>query len=123
LSGENYWEHQGKIDGLTFIIEVYSDIVAFALTAIVGTAAVWAVRRGLLRLHPLGWVLLAVGGLIYMVMPRVLFATYMADQRLPIAVAFMVIACAHLELRHRLVRRGFLVMLLVLLVVRVMEVD
>ena len=123
LSGENYWEHQGKIDGLTFIIEVYSDIVAFALTAIVGTAAVWAARRGLLRLHPLGWVLLVVGGLIYMVMPRVLFATYMADQRLPIAVAFMVIACAHLELRHRLVRRGFLVMLLVLLVVRVMEVD
>jgi len=123
LSGENYWEHQGKIDGLTFIIEVYSDIVAFALTAIVGTAAVWAVRRGLLRLHPLGWVLLAVGGLIYMVMPRVLFATYMADQRLPIAVAFMVIACAHLEMRHRLVRRGFLAMLLVLLVVRVMEVD
>jgi hypothetical protein len=52
-----------------------------------------------------------------------MFATYMADQRLPIAVAFMLIACVHLELRHRLVRRGFLALLLVALVLRVIEVD
>ena len=83
----------------------------------------WAVRHRLLRLHPLGLMLLAVGGFVYLVMPRVLFATYMADQRLPIALAFMVIACAHLELRHRLVRRGFLALLMIMLVVRVIEVD
>jgi hypothetical protein len=47
----------------------------------------------------------------------------MADQRLPIAVAFMLIACVHLELRHRMVRRGFLALLLVALVLRVIEVD
>jgi hypothetical protein len=56
-------------------------------------------------------------------MPQMLFATYMADQRLPIALAFMVIACVHLQMRHRIVRRGFLALLLVLLVVRVIEVD
>ena len=123
LKGEFSWEQQGKIDGLIYAIEVYSDLVAFALAAIAVTAVAWAVRHKLLRLHPLGFMLLAVGGFVYLVMPRVLFATYMADQRLPIALALMVLACAHLELRHRLVRRGFLALLMIMLVVRVIEVD
>jgi hypothetical protein len=123
LAGENYWDEQGKIDGLIFVIQTYSDIVAFALAAIVAAAAVWATRRGLLRFHPLGGVILLVGGIIYLALPRVAFATYLADQRLPIALAFMLVACAHLQLRHRLVRRGFLAIALVMLVVRVIEVD
>jgi hypothetical protein len=123
LAGENYWDQQGKIDGLIYIIEVYSDIVAFLLTAIAALAIGWAARRRLLRLHAVGWLLLAIAGIVYLAMPRVVFATYMADQRLPIAAAFMVLACAHLDLHHRLVRRGFLALLLVLLVVRVIEVD
>jgi hypothetical protein len=117
------WEPRGKIDGLIYVIEVYSDIVAFILAASIGAAAIWAVRHRLLHFHPVGWFLLLVGCVIYLAMPRVLFATYMADQRLPIAVAFMLIACVHLELRHRLVRRGFLALLLVALVLRVIEVD
>jgi hypothetical protein len=64
-----------------------------------------------------------VGGLTYLVMPRILFATYMADQRLPIALAFMLVACLYLEARHRLVRRGFIATLLILLAIRVIEVD
>lgn len=123
LVGEYNWEQQGKIDGLVYVIEVYSDIVAFVLTAVVAAAGFWAARHRLLRLHPVGWVLLAVGGCVYLAMPRVMFATYMADQRLPVALAFMLIACVHLEMRHRLVRRAFPVLLLFLLVVRVIEVD
>ena len=57
-------------------------------------------RHRALKFHPFGWVLLAVGAIIYLAMPRVLFDTFMADQRLPISLAFMVIACAHLNLRH-----------------------
>jgi hypothetical protein len=117
------WEPRGKIDGLIYVIEVYSDVVAFVVVASIGAAAIWAFRRGLLRFHPVGWLLLLVGCLIYLALPRILFSTYMADQRLPIAVAFMLIACVQLELRHRLVRRGFLALLLVALVVRVIEVD
>ena len=123
LAGEFYWEQQGKIDGLVYVIEVYSDIVAFMLIAIAAAAAIWAARHRLLRVHPVGWALLLVGALVYFAMPRILFATYMADQRMPIALAFMVIACLHLELRHRIVRRGFLALLLLMLVVRVIEVD
>ncbi len=117
------WEPRGKIDGLVYIIEVYSDIVAFALAGVIAAAAAWAVRRRLLRFHPLGWMLLLVGGLVYLALPRSMFATYMADQRVPIAVAFMLIACVQVELRHQLVRRGFMALLLVVLIVRVIEVD
>lgn len=117
------WEPRGKIDGLVYIIEVYSDIVAFALAGIVAAAAVWAVRHRLLRFHPAGWMLLLVGGIVYLALPRAMFATYMADQRVPVAVAFMLIACTQIELRHQIVRRGFMALVMVVLIVRVIEVD
>jgi hypothetical protein len=123
LSGENFWEPRGKIDGLVYVIEVYSDYVAFALTAIVALSAAWAVRQRALRLHQYGWMLLAVGGLVYLAMPRVMFETYMADQRLPIALAFMVIACAQLEFQTRTVCMVFATVLVTLLAVRVTEVQ
>jgi hypothetical protein len=123
LARENYWEPLGKLDGLIYAIQVYSDVVTVALLAIAVVALIWAVRHGVMRFHPLGWALLAVGGLTYLVMPRVLFATYLADQRLPIALAFMLVGCLYLETRHRMVRRGFIAMLFVLLALRVIEVD
>jgi hypothetical protein len=76
-----------------------------------------------MRFHPLFWVMLAVTGIVYLAMPRVAFATYMADQRLPIAFAFMLVACIDIDLRHRIVRHGFLAFLVVTLLVRVIEVD
>jgi hypothetical protein len=123
LVSEFYWEKLGKIDGLVYVVEVYSDIVAFLLIAAAAAGAIWAARHRLLRLHPVGWAMLGVGSAVYVAMPHMLFATYMADQRLPIALAFMVIGCVHLEMRHRMVRRGFLALLLFLLVARVIEVD
>jgi len=56
-------------------------------------------------------------------LPRVLFSTYLADQRLPVALAFMLIACLQIELRQRMVRRGFITLLMIFLVIRVIEVD
>lgn len=123
LAEENYWERLGKIDGLIYAIQVYSDIAAFALMALAIAGLVWSVRHNLMRFHPLFWVMLVVVGIVYLAMPRVAFATYMADQRLPIAFAFMLIACIDIDLRHRVVRRGFLAFLVVTLLVRVIEVD
>ena len=123
LSGENYWEPLGKLGGLMYIVEVYSDAIAIVLIAALSVAAIWAVRHRLLRLHPIGVMLLLVGGLVYLALPRVMFATYLADQRLPVALAFLVIACIHVDMNYRLARRGFLALVLILLVVRVIEVD
>ncbi|MFL6834805.1 MAG: hypothetical protein ACJ8F0_19665 [Xanthobacteraceae bacterium] len=117
------WELNGKLNGLLFVIEVYSRAATFFLATIVVIAALFAVRHRALQFHPFGWVLLAVGGVTYLALPRVLFDTYMADQRLPIALAFMIIACAHLDLRDEFVRRGFATVLVLLLAVRAFEVQ
>jgi hypothetical protein len=47
----------------------------------------------------------------------------MADQRLPIAFTFMLIACVDVDLRHRIVRRGFIALIIIVLLMRVIEVD
>ena len=123
LSGVNVWEPLGKIDGLKYIVEVYSDTVAFILIGAFAIGIAWAMRQRLLRFHLVGIALLIVGGAVYMALPRMMFATYMADQRLPIALAFFIIACLNIDMGHRLVRRGFLALLFILVVVRVIEVD
>jgi hypothetical protein len=117
------WEPLGKLDGIINVVAVYSDIVTFGLMAIVIAGGVWAVRRRLLRFHPLGWWIAGVGLVVYLALPRVMFDSYMADQRVAVPLAYMLIACANVDLRLRLVRRGFIVMLLVLLAARMIEVD
>ena len=123
LARDFNWEQSGKIDGLIFVFDVYYDFVAIALVGVASIALVWAVRHKVMHFHATGWLLLAIGGVVYFAMPRVLFATYMADQRLPIGLAFMILACLDLELRHRLVRRGFAAVLVLLVTVRVAEVQ
>ena len=123
LRGTFLWEFYGKLDGLIYVVEVYSHFAAFLLTGIVAFAAGWAMRHRALKFHSFGWVLLAIGSITYLVMPRIIFDTYMADQRLPISLAFMVIACAHLNLRHQYVRTGFATVLVLLLAIRVFEVQ
>jgi hypothetical protein len=80
-------------------------------------------RHRALQFHSFGWVLLILGAIVYLAMPRIIFETYMADQRLPISLAFTIIACAHLNLRHDYVRRGFATVLVMLLAIRVFEVQ
>ncbi|MFG1373472.1 hypothetical protein V5F32_14960 [Xanthobacter oligotrophicus] len=123
LSTENIWEPQGKVEGLEMVVNVYFDFVAVLLTAVVLGAAIWAARHRLLHVHSLMLPLLLVAGVVYLAMPRVVFASYMADQRLPVAIAFFVLAAMRADLRHRLARRGFAVVLILLLAVRVGEVQ
>ena len=117
------WELSGKLDGLLYVIEVYSHFAALLLTGIVAFAAGFGLRHRALQFHSTGWALLIIGAIVYFAMPRIIFETYMADQRLPISLAFMVIACAHLNLGHDYVRRGFATVLVLLLAIRVFEVQ
>jgi hypothetical protein len=117
------WELPGKLEGLAYVIEVYSHGAAFFFTAAVAFGIGWATRHRALRFHAVGVGLLAIGVAVYMALPRVVFETYMADQRLPISLAFMLIACVDLDLRHRIVRRGFAAVLVVILGIRVAEVE
>jgi hypothetical protein len=117
------WELPGKLEGLVYIIEVYSHGAAFFFTAAIAFAIGWATRHRAVSFHAVGVGLLAIGVAVYMALPRVVFETYMADQRLPISLAFMLIACVDLDLRHEIVRRGFAAVLVVMLGIRVAEVE
>jgi len=123
LVGGIHWEQGGKIDGLMYVISDYSDVVAFALIAVMVASLVWGIRHRVLRFHPFAIALLGVGGTVYLALPRLMFDTYMADQRVPIAIAFMLFGCGDLDLRQRLVRRAFMVVLLLLISVRLTEID
>jgi hypothetical protein len=118
-----YWDLGGKIEGLMLAVRIYGDWVAYALIALMGLAAVLAGWRGALHMHPAGWWLIAVGAVIYLALPRVLFAAHMADQRLPIALVFMLIACLRLDLPDRRLRRGLVMLVAVLLALRLTEVQ
>jgi hypothetical protein len=123
LVSGTYWEQSGKIAGVMYAISDYSDIAAFALIAAMVASIVWAVRHRVLRFHPLVLTLLIVGAVVYLTLPRIMFDTYMTDQRVPIGVIFMLFACGNLELRRRLVRRAFMVVLIVLISARLIEID
>ena len=118
-----YWRIQGKMSGLLFVIQAYSDIVAFLLAAVIVCAAVWALRNRALSIHGFGLTLLVVGAIVYLALPRVMFDTYMVDLRLPISLAFILVACIDVDFRSRIVRWGFATGLVLLLAVRVAEVE
>ena len=123
LAGEITWEFWGKFQGLLLVFTVYYYSVAALLIVALALAIAWLTWRGLIRLHPVGWALLIVGVVVYAAMPRVLFATHLADQRLPVALALMLIACTDIDLRRRQVRGALATLFVALLAVRLAEVQ
>ena len=118
-----FWELGGKLQGLVAVFDVYYLAVAAGLLAAATAGAVYAWRRGILTFNPAGWAILAVGCVAYLALPRALFGAHLADQRLPIAIAFMLVACFDVDLRDRAIRHGFMALVAALLVVRVAEVQ
>jgi hypothetical protein len=128
LRGVVSWEFDGKIDGVVYALDVYSDTVALLLASVVASAIGYALYRRALGFHVFGMILLAISAVVYLAMPRIIFDTYMADQRLPISLAFMVIACVQLDfdrlgLHRAFARYGAVAVLFLLLALRVSEVQ
>jgi hypothetical protein len=118
-----YWDMAGKIEGLMLAFSIYHPFIAYALIALLGLAAALAWRGRVLHMHPVGWALLGVGAVVYLALPRVLFAAHLADQRLPIALAFMLAACFRLDPYDRRLQWGFGAVLAVMLALRLGEVQ
>jgi hypothetical protein len=123
LAGDVLWEPWGKFDGLLLVVTVYHYAVAAFLVAGLALAVAALVWRGLIHLHPVGWTLLVIGAVVYLALPRTLFATHLADQRLPAALVFMLIACIDVDLRERAVRWALAALFIVLFAVRFGEVQ
>ena len=102
-----FWEFWGKIDGLMLAVSIYYNDVAYALLGLAMFAALCAAWTNRLHFHPVGWALLVVGAMVYLAMPRALFAAHLADQRLPIALAFMLAACLRVDLPGPRARAAF----------------
>lgn len=94
LSTAVLWESRGKLDGIYYIVQLYGDVLDLTFGAVVAVGGAWAAKRDLIRLHPAGWVLFAIGATVYMAMPRVLFGSWLADQRMPVALFFLLIGFA-----------------------------
>jgi hypothetical protein len=105
------------------VFTVYDRIIALALIAAMVLAIIFADRKGILRMHPFGWALLLVGGLVYVAMPRAVFSTHLADQRLPVAMAFMLIAALDIDLAQRRIRQALAAALVAVLALRLIEVQ
>ena len=98
------WESTGKLDGLYYVFQNYSDLFDLSLAAMVIGGAIWAARTRMISLHPVGWWLLALGVVVYMAMPRQFFSSWEADQRLPIAMVFLLIGFVDFRDSHRWAR-------------------
>jgi hypothetical protein len=118
-----YWRMNGKLDGLLFVIQAYWLTVALLFAAIIVCAGVWALRNRTLSFHRFGFATLVIASIAYLALPRVMFDTYLVDLRLPISIAFILIACTDLDFRRVAVQRIFAVGVVLFLVVRVGEVE
>ncbi len=123
LASGTYWDQLGKVDGLMFVFADYWEIVALGLICILVCGIIWGVRRKVLSFHPLSAALLLIGGAVYLALPRVMFDTYMADQRVPLGVAFMLFACLDIAFLSRSMRTGFVGLLIVMISIRLIEID
>lgn len=122
LAGENYWESVGKIDGLAMALQAYSDLPDLAVIGVVAGGVIWLARQGRLALHPAGLALLCLSLLVYLAMPRMLFGSWLADQRLPTAVLFLAAGFVRFTPGHGAERNLLLALVLGASVVRFADV-
>ncbi|WP_448187386.1 hypothetical protein [Azospirillum sp. sgz301742] len=123
LSSENIWESSGKLDGLFYVVQAFSDTFDIAVGGLVIACTVWAARRGLLTLHGAGLALLVLGTAVFLAMPRMLFGSWVADQRLPVAIVFMLIGFVRFHTHDRTLRYAFYAFVIGLSLVRYVDVQ
>jgi len=123
LATDIYWESTGKVDGLYYIFQNYYDWFDLPMALLVTVAVIAAARARLLTFHPIGWYLLGLGVAVYMAMPRMLFSSWIADQRLPLALVFMLIGFARFDTSRRWARFALYAFILGATLPRVMVVQ
>jgi hypothetical protein len=122
LAQEFEWSSQSKIDGLMTVIRNYDDSLDLGLLGLAGVAFVWGLQRGLVRFHPAALPYLLISIVTYMLLPNVLFGSYMGDQRLAIAFVVTLIGFGRFETSDRMIRVAFLAMLVSFSTIRFADV-
>lgn len=122
LVAEYEWSAQGKLDAITMIFRTYSDTVDIGALVVAGAALVWAGRRSLIVFHPATPVLATIGFGVFLALPNMLFGSYMADQRIPIALFLMLLGCFRLQAADAPLRFAFVALVVALSIARTGEV-
>lgn len=123
LAGENQWESVGKFDGLVMAIQAYSDLPDMAVIALSLGGTVWLARRGALSMAPAGLILALSLLAVYLAMPRMLFGSWMADQRLPAAALFLLAGFVRFAPRGAVQRNLLLAVILAASITRFADVE
>ncbi len=118
LATDVSWDWNAKLDGLGWLVQAYGH----GLDTAFGFVLLFAMALGLMlraiTIHPAGLVLLVSGFVVYVGMPTVLFGSWAADLRLPVALVFMAIAFADLSVVSPIARRIFVFAIIALSLVR-----
>jgi hypothetical protein len=122
LAGEYAWSSQSKIDGLEMVFRTYTDTWDLTVLWLAGAALGWALHKRLLSIHPAAVPLVVVGAVAFLAMPYTFFGSDMADQRMPVAILFMVIGFVRLDTDDRWTRAGFLALVIGFALLRVGDV-
>jgi hypothetical protein len=123
LAGDMEWEAQGKLEALTLFMTVYSDLSDIPLLLLAGAAVYFAVRRGVVHVHPAGLAVLIVLTAVFMAMPRMAFGSWMADQRLVVGIFFLTLGFTSVDLRGLGISNTFFALCLASIAFRVVDVS
>ncbi|HET9019294.1 MAG TPA: hypothetical protein VFN46_06900, partial [Acetobacteraceae bacterium] len=112
-----------RLEGLRMLVEAYAprlDLL-FLLGLVAGFA--WALRRRVVSLPDAGWMFLALGGAVFLVLPNWAQGTWGAAARMPTGIAFVLCGMLRWDLPTARAQRAFLAVVAGLLLFRTATVE
>ncbi len=122
LAHDMVWERQGKFEAVETFLSVYSDLADVPFLVLIAVAIGVAIRRGLVRFHPAGVIIAVVITVVFLIMPRQAFGSWMADQRLVVGIFFLVLGFISIDFRKHENQNAFFVICLVAIAFRAVDV-
>lgn len=122
LVQQNVWESRGKFEAIEIFLSVYSDYADIPFLVLIVAAIATAIRRGLVRFHTAGLIIVVMISIAFVLMPRQAFGSWMADQRFVVGIFFMSLGFISVDLRKLEKQNAFFAICLVAIAFRVVDV-
>jgi hypothetical protein len=113
------WRLAAKAQGLWFIAKTYYSAYDAVIAAMIVAGAVWAWKKGMLRLHPAGQAVLAIALPLYLALPYAALGARDVDTCFPLGLVLLLCGFLDWRIATPTRRRGFVLALAALLSLRV----